>query len=209
MLNVDISKVIRDEEVNASFSFKEGILTIMGESGIGKTTLLNMLAGIIPPDSGTIELDGVLLYCEKNKIDIKTSQRDIGYLFQELLLFPNMTVYENIKFPQEARGKADDEFINKLMEEFKISHLKDKYPKSISGGEKQRCALARALSAKPKLLLIDEGFSALDSKTKEYVISSFKQIVNQLQIVAVVVTHNSSEAEALGSRTYTLERTCI
>lgn len=209
MLNVNINKIIQGESVNASFSFGEGIFTVMGESGIGKTTLLNMLAGIIPPDSGIIELDGAVLYSSDSKINIKTSQRCIGYMFQDLLLFPNMTVYENIKFPQEAQGKVDEVFIDRLMDEFKITHLKDKHPKSISGGEKQRCALARALSAKPKLLLIDEGFSALDSKTKEYVISSFIQIVNSLQITAVVVTHNISEAEALGSKTYTLERKCI
>lgn len=208
MLKVNINKVIQNESVNASFSFEKGILTIMGESGIGKTTLLNMLAGISAPDSGVIELDGSVLYSDVDNIEIKTSQRDLGYMFQELLLFPNMTVYENIKYPQDARDRCDDNFISELMNKFNISHLKDKYPKSISGGEKQRCALARALSGKPRLLLVDEGFSALDSKTKESVMDSFKKIVTDMEIIAIVVTHNSFEAEALSSYTYTLERKC-
>lgn len=209
MLDVNINKKIHGETINACFSIGSGILAVMGESGIGKTTLLNVLSGIDIPDNGTIKLNGDTLYSHDDNINIKTSQRNIGYLFQDLLLFPNMTVYENIKYPQEARNNMDDDFIQKLMQEFKISHLKDKYPKSISGGEKQRCALARALSAKPKLILIDEGFSALDNTTKDFVISSFVKIVKQLNITAVVVTHNSSEAVALGSTIYNLKRTCI
>lgn len=208
MLKININKTIQNESINASFSFDKGIITIMGESGIGKTTLLNMLAGISSPDSGIIDLDGNILYSDVDNIEIKTNQRDLGYMFQELLLFPNMTVYENIKYPQEARDRCDDNFISELMSKFCISHLKDKYPKSISGGEKQRCALARALSAKPRLLLVDEGFSALDSKTKESVMDSFKNIVTDMGIIAIVVTHNSSEAKSLSPYTYTLERKC-
>lgn len=197
MLKIDIKKSIGKELIQASFVHHSGILAIMGASGAGKTTLLNTIVGITTPDSGHILLDDICIYNSEKNISLKIQDRNIGYVFQDLLLFPNMTLYENIRFPQESKDNIDEDFILHLLKLMKIEDLKDKYPNEVSGGEKQRCALARALSSKPRLLLIDEGFSALDSKTKLEIMTNIKILVHSIASIAVIVTHNPDDANFL------------
>lgn len=197
MLKLDITKSIGSELISATFEHKNGILAVMGASGVGKTTLLNLIVGVATPNSGSIILDDKIIYSKDKDISTRIQDRNIGYVFQELLLFPNMTLYENIRFPQESKENIDEIFISKLLSLMKIEHLKDKYPSQVSGGEKQRCALARAISSKPRLLLIDEGFSALDSKTKIEVMTNIKELINTIGSLAIIVTHNPDDAEFL------------
>ncbi len=197
MLEVNIKKKIGRESIEAIFTHSSGILAIMGRSGAGKTTLLNLVAGIQSPDFGYIKLDNQCFFDKDRRISLKMQDRNIGYVFQELLLFPKMTLYENIRFAQEARNKIDEDFILELLNLMKIEHLKDKYPNEVSGGEKQRCALARALSSKPKIILIDEGFSALDPDTKIIIMENIKTIINRIASIGLIVTHNPDDAKFL------------
>ena len=162
MLEVDIKKNFGNFKLDAKFTNEEGILGILGASGSGKSLTLKAIAGIIKPDYGKIILNGRILFDKEKKINIPTKDRKVGYLFQDYALFPNMTVYENIKTGLREKSGNYDEIINKKLEELHIGHIKDKRPDLISGGEKQRTALARILVNEPEILLLDEPYSAID-----------------------------------------------
>ncbi|MGB3366873.1 MAG: ATP-binding cassette domain-containing protein [Acidaminobacteraceae bacterium] len=206
MLKLDITKSIGNEFVKASFVHDFGVLAIMGASGSGKTTLLNTIVGIHSPDSGFISLDENIIFSKEKNISMRIQDRNVGYVFQDLLLFPNMTLYENIRFPQESKDNIDESFIDDLLLLMKIEHLKDKYPNEVSGGEKQRCALARAISSKPRLILIDEGFSALDSKTKIDIMTNMKKLIHNIGALAVIVTHNPDDADFLADNYFVFKQ---
>lgn len=137
------------------------IYAIQGVSGIGKTTLLNVIAGICNPDYGKIEINGRVLTDTEQQRHVPIRKRHIGYLFQDYQLFPHMTVLDNITFMIRLNTH-----IANLMKHLNIEHLKHVYPERCSGGEKQRVALARALSMRPEILLLDEPFSSLDEGTQ-------------------------------------------
>lgn len=168
------------------------IYAIKGPSGIGKTTVLNMIAGLREPDDAYIEINGHVLKDSRNNVDVKIQQRHIGYLFQDYQLFPNMTVYQNITFMAKP-----SEHIENLLNELNIKHLTKQYPATLSGGESQRVALARALSTKPDIILLDEPFSSLDDATKEEGMQLVKRIFHEWRIPIIFVTHSNYEAEQL------------
>jgi molybdate transport system ATP-binding protein len=204
MINIDIAKKLEHFEIVFKTSFDSGVLVIQGESGAGKTTILDCIAGLRKPDTGEIAIDGKVCYSETGAIDLPARDRNIGYVFQNYALFPHMTVLRNITYGQKCRHIEDGLYTERIMESFNISHLKDKFPSEISGGEKQRVALARALAVKPGLLLLDEPFSALDSRTKEVVYREFRQSQKAFGLRAILVTHNEMEAEKLGDRVITI-----
>ena len=146
---------------------KAKIYAIQGPSGIGKTTILNIIAGLRQPDEAYINIDNHLLVDTENHINVKIQQRQIGYLFQDYQLFPNMNVYNNITFMTKP-----SEHINELIHTLKINQ----FPPTLSGGEAQRVALARTLSTKPNLILLDEPFSSLDDISRDEGIHLVKQI---------------------------------
>ncbi|MDU9268569.1 ATP-binding cassette domain-containing protein [Staphylococcus coagulans] len=176
------------------------IYAIQGNSGIGKTTLLNMIAGIRIPDKGFIRIHHRTLTDTSQRVHIPIQHRRIGYLFQDYQLFPHMTVFKNITFM--AQNNAH---IERLIDQLNIKHLLTSYPERCSGGEKQRIALARALSMKPDLLLLDEPFSSLDDETKQQGIDLIKEIYQQWQIPIIFVTHSKWEANALADETIVLQ----
>lgn len=175
------------------------IYAIKGPSGIGKTTVLNMIAGLREPDDAYIEINGHVLKDSRNHIDVKIQQRHIGYLFQDYQLFPNMTVYQNITFMAKPR-----DHIENLLNELNIKHLTEQYPATLSGGESQRVALARALSTKPDIILLDEPFSSLDDATKEEGMTLVKRIFHEWRIPIIFVTHSNYEAEQLADEVITI-----
>uniref|UniRef100_UPI0039F502D5 ABC transporter ATP-binding protein n=1 Tax=Zhenpiania hominis TaxID=2763644 RepID=UPI0039F502D5 len=187
--------------VDLEYSFEEGVLVIQGESGAGKTTVLNCIAGLKQPDRGRIAIDGRIVFDEKTNVPVK--KRQIGYLFQNYALFPNMTVGKNviygIKNKEEYRDRKKRkellEYADYIMDTFQITHLQKRYPEKISGGEKQRVALARAIVTRPKLLLLDEPFSALDVKTKEVVYEEFASLKKSLGIPTILITHDPQESK--------------
>lgn len=192
MLEVNMQKKLSHFELDVAFTVKNNIIVLFGASGSGKTTILNCISGINKPDNGKIVLNDDTLF-EAKKIDISIQRRKIGYLFQDYALFPHMTVWKNIAYGMKSEALAKD-----LMTELRISHLKDQYPHAISGGEKQRVAIARALATEPRLLLLDEPFSALDDDTRKNSQNELLRLHKQWQIPIIMVTHSHEEAKKLG-----------
>lgn len=200
-VSFQIVKKLDRFSVDMEYSFEEGVLVIQGESGAGKTTVLNCIAGLKQPDRGRIAIDGRIVFDEKTNVPVK--KRQIGYLFQNYALFPNMAVGKNviygIKNKEEYRDRKKRkellEYADYIMDTFQITHLQKRYPEKISGGEKQRVALARAIVTRPKLLLLDEPFSALDVKTKEVVYEEFASLKKSLGIPTILITHDPQESK--------------
>lgn len=195
MLTVDINKKLAHFELAVDFTVeKDEIIVLFGPSGSGKTTILNCIAGLSKANDGLIKLNDRLLF-NGRKINIPIQQRNIGYLFQDYALFPHLTAWKNI-----AYGMKSEAFAVELMKELRIDHLKEQYPHEISGGEKQRVAIARALATEPKLLLLDEPFSALDDDTRDRGHEELLRLHQLWKIPIILVTHSNAEAEKLGSR---------
>ena len=192
-------------EVEASFP--SGVTAVFGPSGSGKTTVLNCIAGLTTPDSGAITLNGRPVYSSSPRVKTPPEGRDIGYIFQDGLLFPHMSVMENIRYghrlrPPEARSIAPDD----LVELLELAPLLRRRPPSLSGGEAQRVALARALAASPSLLLLDEPLSALDMGLRGRVLRYLKLVHRQLSIPMVYVSHSISEVLAISHQALVLDK---
>ena len=197
LLEVSIKKKLAFFDLDISFTLKKGLLAVQGFSGSGKTTTLDCISGIKTPDSGYIKLNDKYMYSSDEKINIKPKNRHIGYVFQNYALFPNMKVKENILFGGDKKNKDNVEYAMDLSERMKIEHLLDRYPSDISGGEKQRVSFARALAVKPKILLMDEPFSALDEDLKQRLYQDFLEIKSNEKIPMILITHNNTEAKML------------
>lgn len=195
MLKIDISHQINQRNIEIHINDDAPkIYAIQGPSGIGKTTILNMIAGLKKADQAEIEVNQRILTSTSRRKQIKIQQRRIGYLFQDYQLFPHLTVQQNITFMTQY-----SEHINDVMNTLNISHLVDKYPITLSGGEAQRVALARALSIKPDLLLLDEPFSSLDDHTKRESMNLVHKIYDLWKIPIIFVTHSNEEAHTLAN----------
>ncbi len=206
MLHISVEKKLSHFQLKVDFKILDEIVVLFGPSGSGKTTILNMIAGITHPDSGTITLNQLPLYLQKAK-PVPIQKRNIGYLFQDYALFPHMTVEKNIIYGiKDKRGAIESPLIQQLLQVMGITHLLQKYPGQISGGEKQRVALARALATEPKLLLLDEAFSALDQKTRSECHDELIRLYQIWNIPVILVTHDLEEAKKLGSRILFMEK---
>lgn len=202
-LHFKIKKKLDHFSVDLEYKFDQGVLVIQGESGAGKTTILNCISGLLAPDEGMVALGDSVVFDSYTGIDVPARFRNIGYLFQNYALFPNMTVQQNIVYGIKNREEYKDKtkreellsYSEYIMETLGIHHLKKKYPGNISGGEKQRVALSRAIVTRPKLLLLDEPFSALDHETKKVVYNEFAQFKENFQIPAILITHDIMESE--------------
>ncbi|MEN6293651.1 MAG: tungstate ABC transporter ATP-binding protein WtpC [Methanobacterium sp.] len=170
---------------------------ILGPSGSGKTMLLELIAGMWPLDSGKIYMEN------KDITTLPPEKRGIGFVYQNYMLFPHKTVFENISFGLKVRKVRDEEIktrVEEMMDLLKVSHLADRLPRTLSGGEQQRTALARALIIYPKILLMDEPLSALDRKTRDELMQELKEIHRKFDVTLVHVTHNFDEALMLADR---------
>lgn len=198
-----IKKTLDHFAVDLEYGFDKGVLVIQGESGAGKTTILNCISGLTAPDEGRIAVGDRVVYDSASGINAPTRLRNIGYLFQSYALFPNMTVLQNItygiknktEYKEKDKREALLGYADEVMETFGIAHLKGKHPNRISGGEKQRVALSRAIVTKPSLLLLDEPFSALDQQTKEIVYEQFISFKKNFRIPTILITHDPKESE--------------
>jgi ABC-type sugar transport system ATPase subunit len=186
-----IDKIVLE---NINLSLKKGeILAVVGESGVGKSTLLNLAAGLIEPTNGEIILEGIVLESPKSKLI--AGHHDIKLVAQDYRLNPNFTVWENIAYSLRTYTKAfQNERVSELLAAFGIADLKDKLPKQISGGEKQRTAIAKAIADVPKVLLLDEPFSNLDNINKQKLKQSMTQLIKNEGIACIFVTHDLLDA---------------
>lgn len=172
-------------------------MTLLGPSGCGKTTLLNLVAGFLAPDQGEIFIDGALV------TDVPTFERNTGIVFQNYALFPHMSVANNVAYGLKARGMAKDEIqarVAEILTMMKLTGFEDRRPRQLSGGQQQRVALARALVIQPKVLLLDEPFSALDKNLRASMQVEVKEIQRKLGVTTIFVTHDQSEALSLSDR---------
>ena len=198
-LEVAIEKRFAGFTLRAQFTARDTATAILGASGCGKSMTLRCIAGIVKPDKGRIVLDGVPLFDSEKKIDLPPQKRGVGLLFQNYALFPNMTVEQNILCglhaePDRAKRRAA---CAEMIRALRLEGLEKRLPAALSGGQQQRVALARILAAKPKILMLDEPFSALDSYLREQVEGEVGALLAAFQGPALLVTHNRDEAYRL------------
>ena len=198
-LEVAIEKRFAGFTLRAQFTAQDTATAILGASGCGKSMTLRCIAGIVKPDKGRIVLDGVPLFDSEKKIDLPPQKRGVGLLFQNYALFPNMTVEQNILCglhaePDRAKRRAA---CAEMIRTLRLEGLEKRLPAALSGGQQQRVALARILAAKPRILMLDEPFSALDSYLREQVEGEVGALLAAFQGPALLVTHNRDEAYRL------------
>jgi molybdate transport system ATP-binding protein len=194
----DIKARRPDLSLDAKFEIGNEFAVLFGRSGCGKTTLLNCIAGLINPDSGVIETNGVKFYDAEANVNLVPQQRKVGYVFQHSYLFPHLSVFENIAFGLDKKTVPDfNDRVSELVSQFHLQGHERKKPSQLSGGQIQRVALARALAIKPSLLLLDEPFSALDAELRDELGSELQSVQRRMQLPVIMVTHSQSEAERL------------
>lgn len=193
-IEVSIQKKFGDFTLDIEFNSDSDCLGILGASGCGKSMTLKCIAGIEKPDSGRIVLNGRVLFDSKKKINLKPQERNVGYLFQNYALFPNMTVEQNIGVGIRGKSKEQkEEIVRQRMKQFQIEQLGKRYPNQLSGGQQQRVALARILAYEPELIMLDEPFSALDSFLKDVLQQQMFEQLKGYQGNIIMVTHSRDE----------------
>ncbi|MFO0722630.1 MAG: ATP-binding cassette domain-containing protein [Myxococcota bacterium] len=179
-----------------------GITILFGPSGAGKSTTLRAIAGLDRPSAGRIALRESVWFDSERGVDVPVHHRGLAYVFQSLALFPHLTAAENVEFGLDRRLSRDERRALALsrLERMRVPHLADRRPGTFSGGEAQRVALARAFAREPKLVLLDEPFSAMDRELRRELGEEVKRYVEEAQIPAIMVTHHRMDARALGTR---------
>ncbi len=190
-LCVHISKKIGDFSLHSDFETGEGTLALLGPSGCGKSLTLKCIAGIEQPDEGVITLSGRTLFDSSRKINLPPQKRRVGYMFQDYALFPNMTVRKNVLAGMGKRPAP--ELADPFLEQFRIADLADRFPQELSGGEKQRVAMARIIAQSPDVILLDEPFSALDTILKWQLEQEMLQVLADVKRPVVFVSHDLDE----------------
>ena len=196
----------REFALEASFTAPAGITILFGRSGSGKTTLLNCIAGLVHPDAGRIAMDSRVLFDGAGSTNLTPAQRSVGFLFQDLALFPHLTVAQNVEYGlARLPATARRERAAAVLDTMRVGTLSKRKPAQISGGEKQRVALARSLVTDPSMLLLDEPLAALDAITKSGIIADLRAWNAAHEIPIIYVTHSLEEALAVGEAVVVLE----
>ncbi|EAM0559519.1 sulfate/molybdate ABC transporter ATP-binding protein [Campylobacter jejuni] len=193
-LPINTAKGKKQLELNTCLKANE-ITAIFGESGAGKTTLLKIIAGLIKPEFGHIEVGDELWLDTQKNINLAIQKRKIGFVFQDYALFPNMSVKENISYAATSKQKVEE-----LLSLMNLENLAKIYPKNLSGGQAQRVALARALAREPQILLLDEPLSALDFKMRSFLQDELVKILQHFKITTLLVSHDLAEIYKLSHR---------
>lgn len=198
MLYVDIEKRLDRFTLKAKFRCDHSTLALFGASGAGKSMTLKCISGIEKPDKGVIQLNDRVLFDSEKHIDLPPQKRRVGYLFQEYALFPNMTVSGNITAGMRKLPKNKRELkLCELIGQFQLEGLENRRPDSLSGGEKQRVALARIFASSPEVLLLDEPFSSLDTLLKYQLIPYIRGIIRDFGGETILVSHDIDEVRQL------------
>jgi len=206
MLRVDIAKQLGEFSLEASFESEGRVTGLFGASGSGKTSLVNMIAGLLRPDRGTIAIDGETLDDVAAGIHIPAYRRRIGYVFQDARLFPHLDVTQNLDYGRRMNRLDDDPAQRKRVTDLlDIGHLLDRRPGKLSGGERQRVALGRALLSKPRLLLLDEPLGALDEGRRAEILPYLVRLRDEARIPMVYVSHDVAEMRQLATQIVLLQ----
>lgn len=210
MLNVQIRKHFRSNGaqpfvLDIAASFEPGFTVLFGPSGAGKSTLLDCIAGLQQPESGEISLGGKLYFAAAQNLSLPPQRRELAYVFQSLALFPHLSVEQNIRYGLDKLAIPEQtQRTHSIGKMFRIENLLPRRPAELSGGEKQRVALARALVTRPKVLLLDEPLTGLDSALRRSILEDLRVWNNSNRIPILYVTHNREEVDAIGERVVTL-----
>lgn len=189
-ISASLKKKLQYFDLEISFSCaSENMIVMIGPSGGGKTTIIRMLAGLTAPDEGSVVFGDEVWFDSVRRINVAPQKRRLAYVFQDYTLFPHLNLYENAAF-----AAVDKKEIEGLFDLFKISHLQKRKPHMVSGGERQRCAICQALARHPRLLLLDEPFSALDVITRRGLREELKSLKDSLSCPIIYVTHDINEA---------------
>ena len=205
-LSVDIQHSFGGFEIDAKFEVSDGIAVLFGRSGSGKSTIVKSVAGLLKPDAGRVTTRGITVFDSTRGINLPPHVRRVGYIFQEDRLFPHMTVAQNLAFghwfaPKDDIGPDRNEIIAMLG----LEKLLERKPARLSGGEKQRVAIGRALLSNPQLVLADEPLAALDDARKEEILPYFERLRDQVNVPVLYVSHAASEVSRLATTVIALE----
>lgn len=209
MINIRISKLLDGADGPMLLSVNQQVehghlVTLYGNSGAGKTSLLRILAGLMNPDAGSLQVDDQTWYDKSQGIKLKPGKRGIGMVFQDYALFPNMTVRENLLYG--LRDGNSSELVDELIEVVALGQLEHRKPGTLSGGQQQRVALARALAGKPRILLLDEPLSALDRQMRRKLQDYILKVHRHFKLTTILVSHDVGEIFRLSDRVLHLEK---
>jgi molybdate transport system ATP-binding protein len=210
MIDIEVKKALRDYTLDVKIHMpKGGTLVLLGENGAGKSTILNLVAGLMAPDTGHIRIGGETFVHTATRTCIPAESRGTGYVFQDYALFPHMTVYDNVAYGLRIRHfsrDAIDARVQDLAGPLGLLPVCNEKVGSLSGGQRQRVALLRALAVQPGILLLDEPFSALDVRTQVQMRKDLKTVLAGVKIPVILVTHDLRDAIALGDQICLMEK---
>ncbi|HWV13468.1 MAG TPA: ATP-binding cassette domain-containing protein [Sphingobium sp.] len=199
--DIDVRKTLGDHVVAARFVASDGITLLWGPSGIGKTSVLNMIAGLLRPDQGHVSIDGEMLFNDSAAINLPAHRRRIGYVFQDGRLFPHLRVRANLLYGHRLAATENRWMSLEAVVDFLgIQHIMGRWPNTLSGGEAQRVAIGRALLSGARALLMDEPLASIDPARREDIMDVILRIRDELHLPIVYVTHNPVEADRLATR---------
>ena len=195
MLRMDVRLQRGSFERTIRIHSEARVLALTGPSGVGKTTVLNAIAGLVTPRDGRIEIDGRVLFDRRQRIDVPTHRRRIGYVFQDARLFPHLDVRRNLRYGRHGRDSQARFGFDAMVDLLGIGPLLDRPTRNLSGGEAQRVAIGRALLSQPEVLLFDEPLSALDQARREELIPYLQRVRDEIRLPIVYVSHHPEEVK--------------
>ena len=200
MLGVDVEKRLGDFFLSARFETGRGVTAVFGPSGAGKTTLVNMISGLVAPDRGRIAIEETVLFDSAKRINLPPHRRRIGYIFQEGRLFPHLSVKHNLDYGRRMCGlPSDGAQMARIVRLLDIGDLIERRPGKLSGGERQRIAIGRALLMRPRLLLLDEPLASLDLARKREVLPYLERLRDEVGVPMVYVSHHAAELRRIAT----------
>jgi molybdate transport system ATP-binding protein len=206
VLAVDVEKQLGALKLAVRFDVARGVTALFGPSGAGKTSVVNMIAGLLTPDRGAVAIDGAVLFDAAHGIDVPPHRRRIGYVFQEGRLFPHLSVRQNLDYGRRMSGRPREasEF-DRIVALLDIGHLLGRRPRMLSGGERQRVAVGRALLMSPRLLLLDEPLASLDAAHKREILPYLVRLRDDAGIPMVYVSHTVAEVRRIATTVVQLD----